>query len=189
MVKPSEPKRWFNRWVGVVPAMVSGSIATFGVIVGYLTLLPRVVISPSQQLDPSNLLSTSFVISNDGYLPMMNVKTTCSPGQIQFANGTGIYQKGNTYTAEFDNRAAAYEEISLGEKATVPCDLYSNLIMTSPLVSADLSIITRFRIGYTPFSSRTVRRFKTETGTDGHLYWSAQPIPGSARDARDLFPR
>src|SRR4051812_18087253 len=54
-----------------------------GIAAGVLSFSSRISVSPSLQLDPSDLFSTQFQVSNDGYLSIYNVQFTCRYNHIK----------------------------------------------------------------------------------------------------------
>jgi hypothetical protein len=54
------------------------------IYVGLLSLLPRISVSVQAPLTAADPFSSPFVVSNDGYLTLYNVKCSCSPRQVTY---------------------------------------------------------------------------------------------------------
>lgn len=50
-------------------------IATFGGLLGYLTLVPKISLTPSQILNPRDPFRTPFILQNDGAFSIQDIST------------------------------------------------------------------------------------------------------------------
>lgn len=155
--------RWLV-WVGI------------GLFLGLLGalyyLLPRLSVSPSGPINPSNASSSYFVISNDGYRPIHDVKIHLGLGHIHYGL---IHVEGNskTYAAELCNDCSI-PEIDPTEKHAIPTFLPT--FEQSPLTSADITVIVYYRPDFWLWTQRRMFRFVTAQSADGHLYWMPEAI-------------
>jgi hypothetical protein len=153
-----------------------------GIVTGYLALLPRVSVSQNEQLDPSNTFSSPFIISNDGPLPMENVRFTCGIVDVKHENGPEMVGDANFGTTFFvlkdkNGKPSVMNfgslEMMPGERSTMPSCSYPWL---NPIENADVGIVVDFRIGYSFFSTRRIFRFGTLKDSAGKLHWFPLPI-------------
>lgn len=168
-----------RRIFGWIVRIVGLAAAVLGIVSGYTALIPRIVVSQSQPLDVDDPFSTPFVVANDGSLPLMSLRFSCAMGDFTDAKGDHIIGNTKTYEGEIQTSDPPIEELSPGERATVPCAFPFKFPL--PLATGDMAIVSHFRIGYTLFQAKVIRRFHTVKAADGHVYWFAQPIPESAR--------
>jgi hypothetical protein len=139
-----------------------------GVVSGWVAMIPKISVSQSQPLDPNDPFSTPFVVSSDGPLPIENVKFFCTIHTLTTTGASVIGETGNLFTSPMFNSP----EMSPGERATVPCTAPP---MTHPFTGGDVSIVVRFRVGYTPIRTSGTSRFIMVHANDGHLYWYPEP--------------
>ena len=170
----------YKNILAVIGQVIGYAAAILGLITGYVALIPRISVSQSQPLDVNDPFSTPFIVSNDGPLPLMNVKFSCAIRDLVDTKGdraTVGDQKG--LGPEITAPQLVSDEISPGERSTIPCA--SPFRFPTPLASGDVSIVVRFRIGYTFLPSKRISRFVTVKAADGHLYWYPQPVPEFAK--------
>jgi len=187
--KPSHPKTgtgraWHiaTRTSQIIGTVIASLAAILGIATGYLALLPRVSVSRNEQLDPSNTFSSPFIISNDGPLPMENVRFTCGIVDVKHENGPEILGDINFGTAFFvlkdknGNPAVmnfGSREMMPGERSTMPSCSYPYL---NPIERANIGIVVDFRLGYTPFETKRIFRFGTLKDSSGKLHWFPLPV-------------
>jgi hypothetical protein len=168
-------------------AQIAGTVIGFfaailGIVTGYLALLPRISVSQNDQLDPSNTFSSPFIISNDGPLPIENVRFACGIIDVKHENGPEMIGDQNFGSRFFvmhdkEGKIAGFNlgspEMLPGERSTIPSCSYPWL---NPVEYANIGIVVEFRIGYTPFPGRRVFRFGTLKDAAGKLHWFPFPI-------------
>jgi hypothetical protein len=170
----------YKNILGMIGQVIGYAAAILGLITGYMALIPRISVSQSQPLDVNEPFSTPFIVSNDGPLPLMNVRFACAINALRDSKGDNVTvgnQKG--LGPEITVPQLISDEISPGERSTVPCA--NPFRFPTPLASGDVAIVVRFRIGYTFLPSKRISRFVTFKATDGHLYWYPQPVPKFAK--------
>ncbi len=156
---------------------VSLAIAIAGLILAALTMIPKPSIALEAPLDPRNVLTTRFVISNDGVLSLKKVKINLVKLNVSSANDT----------ASSRNLGRGYippaEQLEPGDKETVP--FYDFIDVQLPIVSADIALVADFKPIFAFFPTRRKAfRFKTTQQADGTLRLEAQP-PGDVLEIYD----
>jgi hypothetical protein len=72
--------------VRLIGGLILWTSAILGLVSGWVAMIPRVSVSQNQSLSPSDPFSTPFVVSNDGPLPLMNVRFYCAVSKVAAAN-------------------------------------------------------------------------------------------------------
>lgn len=156
--------------------IVWNAIAAVSVLVTiWVAVTPRVFVHPTIPLDPSNPLFTPFVVRNEGYLAIRDVKFSCSMKYLKFASGGPLAIGIGDYTNRFSDPKQVARVIAAGEE-------YSELLPLSGLEhnqieNADIAIVLSFRpIRWLPWRRERLHRFVVTQSKDGQRYWLPQPI-------------
>lgn len=149
----------------------------FGIYVGYVQLSPRISVSASAALNPSDPFSTPFVISNDGYLPIRDVEFLCRLTDVN-ARPPGINLSFENISVQgpdqfLGDKNQQTRDIAAGGHATTKCNL-SPLFPVMPIENADISITVIFRPAFFRSQKAKYFRFVTARGSDGQLRWIQQ---------------
>jgi hypothetical protein len=151
-------------------------VATFATI--WIVVNPRVYVYPSINLDSANPVFTPFIVRNEGYLAIRDVKFYSSMKEIKLASG------GPTVIAmvPFDNSFSDPKQVS---RIIAPGEEASELLPFSNMEhnnfeNADIAVRLSFRpFKLWPFSlyiRKELHRFELRTAKDGQRYWFPQPI-------------
>jgi len=117
--------------------------AGFAVILGVsVALYPKVSVEPDSYLDPKNPLKTLFRITNDGFLPLYNVKILSAINEVK-SNGEQRMTGDTDYKSRFFNPIHVADKISYGESDTAYCAL-GGLNIPYSVDYADMAIIVEF---------------------------------------------
>jgi hypothetical protein len=157
------PTRSVLKWVGKLLASFGFIL---GVVTGYLSLVPRISVEQPELLDISNPFSTPFILSNDGPLGLNDVDFSCGLNQIENTLHTKVH----------DSRVTGIARIirmEPGEKASVPCEFPFG--PGPPLISADITMIVKFRPDFVFQRKSRYFRFMTAAAKDGTLRWFPEP--------------
>jgi hypothetical protein len=149
--------------------------------VSYLELSPTFSVVAAESLDSSNSLSTPFVISNYGLLPVHNIRVHCSINQIERYDTPdliGPIERANVVS----ERAASSTIMRRNESMTVMCPL--NYAISSPVRRADIAISISFYPAIPlplvekaiPYELHNDFRFCTRLAANGHPRWLQQPL-------------
>ena len=80
MTKPQTKRKWrdslllIKKWSLWTWALIVSTGVIVGLLTGPLVLIPRVTVTPSSTLDPSDPFSAPFIISNDSTFAIYDVK-------------------------------------------------------------------------------------------------------------------
>lgn len=161
-----------------VRRVLSIILAVLGVWGVYLTTwvvaTPRVFVYPSISLDPANPMFTMFVVRNEGYLAIRDVKFECSIDSLTLSDGTQVKAE-----VPYDNRFFDPNQVA---RVIDPGEEWSELLPLSGLEhnqfkSADLAVVVSFRpFKWLPWRQKRKHRFETRVGKDGQWHWFPQPI-------------
>jgi hypothetical protein len=141
-------------------------------VLGLIVLYPRTSMTSDASLDPSNPFATPFMLKNDGYESLQQIKFSCALRNMSNATGGSIHM---------DHFGVS--RIGLYAKALAP-DASDEIFCPnafsskSPIVSIDLNVFVSFTIShwYRPFA--TCFRFATAKDKDGHLRWLNKNFDG-----------
>jgi hypothetical protein len=146
-------------------------IAVLGFAITLLTLFPRITVSNDAAIDPTDPFSTPFVVSNDGYLPLLSVRCWFYIKAVHLTHGSRIFESRVTTDEWTTRRLLPTEKLSV----------YGGKAVRAPgqLLDGDISIIVEYRPFLWPFTMRQISsRFRTLKGPapDGRLYWTHRPL-------------
>jgi hypothetical protein len=156
--------------VSLIPTKLWAIVGVLATISGVLSLFPNISVAPATPLDPTNLFSTPFTISNDGYLPIYGVTFRCRIRRVHsegggevITSGKGIYPLRDPLTV-----------MRSGEKSTVACPF--PVTFDSPIVGADFDFVVAFRPIWIPWHRERFFRFGTAKNKEGQLIWLPRAV-------------
>ncbi len=151
------------------------ALAIWGVVLStWVVFNPRVFVDPAVSLDPKNPAFTPFVVHNQGYLAIHDVKFSCSMKYLKLPDGTTVIGLGD-YTNRFSNPKHVANVIAPGER-------YSELLPFTGMEhntfeNADIAIVLTFKpIKWSPWTCETLHRFVATQGKDRQWHWLPEPI-------------
>lgn len=153
------------------------ALAVFATI--WIAVNPRVYVYPSINLDPTNPVFTPFVVRNEGYLAIRDVKFSCAIKYIKHPGprGTQIIGLGDYENKFYDPKQVA-RVIAPGEEASELLPLSG--MEHNQFENADIAVRLLFRpFRLWPFSlyeREELHRFELKTGKNGQRHWFSQPI-------------
>lgn len=150
-------------------------LAFWGVLLTiWVVYYPRVYVEPAVPLDPNNPAFTPFVVHNQGYFSIHDVRFSWSMKYITLPDGTLIIAEKEYENKFFDPKQVA-SVISAGEKYTVLLSLTG--WKNNKIENADVAIVLSFkRIKWLPWRRETRHRFVSTQGKDNQWHWLPQPI-------------
>jgi hypothetical protein len=162
------------------------SQGTIGILLTILLGIPTVLrlrahptVSLSDPLNPDDVRSTPFIISNDGLLDLEKVNVACYVVRME---ATGDNEESNVFSA---NYIMELPNLMIGEKETVP--FFDGVNLHEPIKNADVALIVTFYPQYMPFwSKKRVFRFSTVRDSFGKLRMQEQPA-GDLLNKMDRF--
>jgi hypothetical protein len=170
---PSKPRFDWKVWAGI-------AIGILGLILGALGLRARPTVSLESPLDPKDILTTPFVISNDGMLDLENIEVQTFLIQIQYQN---LWLERKSIGLKYFPPS---KTLGIGERETVP--LARLIKPTYPVITADVALIVTFTPQFLPFMRKTkVFRFITIRQPDGLLRLEQEPASDALEEYREVI--
>ncbi len=141
----------------------------------WIVVTPRVFVYTSVALDPANPVLTMFVVRNEGYLAIRDVKFESAIKYITLPDGTRAEA-----AVPFDNRFFDPNQVA---RVIDPGEEWSEKLPFSGkknywFKKADIAV----KLSYRPYKWRPscvrkeLHRFETRQGKDGQWHWFPQPI-------------
>ncbi|MHC4692714.1 MAG: hypothetical protein ACYS67_08225 [Planctomycetota bacterium] len=174
MTKSRRPisKKSLAKWIIF---FVWNAIALVSIIFSiWVVVTPRVFVYPAVPLDPNNPVFTPFVVRNEGYLDIHDVKFSCSMRYIKFPGKILAIGLGD-YTNRFSDPKQVASVIAAGEECTELLPLSG--LEHNQIENSDIAVVLTFKpIGWLPWRRVRLRRFVVAQSKDGRRYWLPQPI-------------
>jgi hypothetical protein len=139
----------------------------------WIAVWPHVYVSPSVDLDPNNPMFTPFVVRNEGYLAIRDVKFFCAIKYLTRPGGPTVIGLG-----EYENRFSDPKQVS---RVIAPGEEASELLPLSGMKNnqwdnADVAVRLEFRPWRgLPFKWKEKHRFEIKRKGD-RWHWCPQPI-------------
>jgi len=147
-------------------------MAVFGFLVSLMTVYPRMTITISGPGDDRQPLSSSFLISNDGYLPTYSVSATCMLGEIAIGKP---FSGSGTLVPMSGPAMPPLLTLYPGAKESVP---FSNCFIVSPsnlLTGAYLGLRVTYRPLLWPKTRTITQAFVARGIGANHFVWYSYP--------------
>ena len=133
-------------------------------LVGVLFVVyPRFSVSPGTALDMNNPFKTPFMVKNDGYLPMFNVKYALTAEKMELVGGA-------TFTNCGGSTGNTIEKLSINKSSA----FFIDRIFSMPpnlVKSAVIFISVTYRPFLVPFTFTENVRFKAEINAKKEYVW------------------
>ena len=143
---------------------------SLGVVTGYLALVPKVTVVETDPLNPEDIFTSQFIISNDGPLGINSIDISCNIGNVAFERDIHIGQTRLSSTEAYKTK------MFVGERGAMPCPLTSVINLDASVRSADIYMVLKFRPDYTWWHIVRIFRFITIMDSKGKLHWLPEPI-------------
>ena len=156
----------------IAVAVITGIPVLLGLIVGILTLLPRISVTASDPVDPNDTLSASFTISNNNFIPLRHVSAALGVEQIQpfgvpLDSHIPRYKNGGFVRTAWSNHS-----LDMDDKFTVtPSDLFK---FKAPR-EASIAIDVFYQPWVLPWRREKIFRFDTHKNANGTFSWYSLP--------------
>jgi hypothetical protein len=164
-----------KRWPKIALSVVVNILALWGgVLTIWVVYYPRVSVDPASALDPNNPAFTPFVVHNQGYWSIHDVKFSCTMKYIKYPGKiVAVAQK--EYENSFSDPKQIVDVIAAGEKYTELLPLTG--MEHNRIENADIAIVLSFKpINWLPWRRETRHRFVSTQGKDRLWHWLPQPI-------------
>ncbi len=172
---PGSNRSGARRVFSIGGKVVLAVLAVWGVLVTTcVAVTPRVFVYPSVALDPANPVFTPFVVRNQGYLSIYDVKVSCAIKDIEFDTGMH-FTGGPDYKSRLQGSRHVASVIRAGEDYAEFLPLTG--LKLSPIKNGDIAIVVTFRpIKWLPCRRQRLHRFVVQAGKDGQRHWLPQPV-------------
>ncbi len=147
-----------------------------------LTLYPRITIATDfDENDPSR---SSFLVSNDGYLPTYTVRVFCILGELSMSNSPQLYGmppngKEGELGPAFDTDKLPIRTLYPGAKETVPWTICSPFRFDphAVLQTAHIALSVQYRPLLWPRKRYVTQEFYAQREENGVYVWYSVPYP------------
>ena len=158
-----------------VIALVLGLATLIGGLAAALALLPRMTVTPSDPVDPTNPFSASFTITNTGYIPLRSVNVGFGLGEIGSQGATPTPNFKPAYRSRMQRPQWLNLNLGLDERITIsPGDMFG--IKNTRLAFADIAIFVSYDTPIIRWRREKVFPFIAHEQTNGQFYWYSKPI-------------
>jgi hypothetical protein len=158
---PKETQSWIKKIPTIWRALIF-LVGLPGLYVGILSALPRISVSPSEELRKYDPLSAPFVISNDGFLAIHSVNMPC---RIDHYLGSPRRMMSNVTLG--DNLVD--DEIGPDGRSTHFCNA---IVQDSAIKELIVTTTVLFRPDFLPWTTSRNFHFKGHKSDDGIMRWS-----------------
>jgi hypothetical protein len=155
--------------LGKLGSFILSAIAVIGFV---LLLWPRITVTPSDPVDPTNALSTLFTIANSGFIPLRKVSAALGLGEIQpvgkpLDSDVGFDSPGGLAPVAWSNHS-----LDVDDSYTIsPFDI----IHAYGDRQAAIQIVVQYNLWLLPRTFTRRFRFETRRQSNGKLYWYSIP--------------
>tara|TARA_B100000614_G_scaffold259934_2_gene285630 strand:- start:340 stop:921 length:582 start_codon:yes stop_codon:yes gene_type:complete len=152
------------------------TFAVFAVVLGVVvTLYPKVSVEPDSYLDPKNPLKTLFRITNEGFLPLYDVRILSAIHEVKSKREKRIIGV-TDYKSRLFNPIHVADKISSGESDTAYCAL-GGLKLPFGVDYIDMAIIVDFAPSFLNFwRMERVFPFTTQKNVSGDVILIHRPV-------------
>jgi hypothetical protein len=158
-------------------SIVGGIALVLGLAASVVTFLPRLSIEAPPQFDPTTTSPIPFVITNTGFVPLMNVKLGIGICEI----GVDLTEFGHPEKCDGSlgfriNQPWWYiKRLGHDEKHVVRLDEILD-IQRRVRFAADISIVVIYQPWFLPFQREAEFRFLKKEEKDGKISWLPRPL-------------
>jgi len=161
-------KEFFKR----VGTFLLGALSTLAVL---LSLYPRVTMTTS--FDSKDPLSSSFLISNDGYLPAYSVTVYCLVGSVTVKPAAPDTDETGTLGSTIQPMFIPVATLMPGSKELVPFSDCITVKAGGSLASAHVGLRVSYRPLLWPTQRTFSQEFKAKDDGNGGYMWYSVPYP------------
>lgn len=146
--------------------------AAIAVISFVLLLWPRITVTPSEPVDPTNSLSTLFTITNSGFIPLRKVSASLGLGEIQPVGKPLDPNVGFDNPSGLARTAWSNHSLDMDDSYTIsPFEM----IHAYGDRQAAIEIVIQYHLWLLPWTVTRRFRFETNRQSNGRLYWYSIP--------------
>ncbi|GEM_PF-5689376 len=152
---------WF--WLGVILVLISA----------YVSFTTHVSADAPEHVDPSDLLSGRFEVSNLGPFSIHEIQPSCHVKEMRWPHGR--IEEGD-FENPFSLDGSPLSKMGVSEKVSVRCGNGFANAFNSPATCADIVIIVSFRAFPYLWSKEEKFRFVTGWNRDLTVQWVQEPL-------------
>lgn len=139
-----------------------------GLIVGVLSVLPKLSLDTSGSLRPHDPMGTVFYLSNDGILPIYNIEIGCVLSNVRARGGSFIGGEGT-----FNQPQNTAPLLSPGKKMTVPCA--TSVAIVGEAEVAEMTVVVDYKPALVFWRKRDKFPLKAQRSEEGTWIWRNVP--------------
>jgi hypothetical protein len=161
----------FGKGVGVL-------ITLFGIYAGWIAVKTRISMSSDSPVNPSDIMSAPFIVSNDGALNLHDVSYGCVNRKILSNTGMTIEAHGpyTRWMGGFTTPSMVADLIPPTGKQAFTCPM--PFIESGHVTYGDIIIAISYRPDWWPFKRQIHKRFTTALDAERKpTRWYEQPMP------------
>ena|GEM_PF-5605342 len=151
-------------WRGIVGMSVLLSILGFAFVAW-----PRLSVIPGEVFDKRNPLHTPFILRNDGYLPLSDIKFICFLRNATLSGSNKPFVE----NVGFSLANTRISRLGANESASITFDRIIGQVVD--FASADIDVLVTYRPFLMPFKTSDSQGFKTKENYNGELVWILAP--------------
>ena len=175
MKVPTLPPRAPAKRGTTIWTIVSGSAT----VLAFLVLWPRVNISVSNPIDPENVFSASFVISNTGLVQMNHTNVSIYCGFMKMFGGGANITNTTDHPETAGENGLHFEPPDWQDHSIAP-DISITVSPESQIVGwkvpeADILLVISYRPWSLPFRLKKKSRWVAIPDGSGRVYWRSWP--------------
>jgi hypothetical protein len=153
-------------------------ITLFGIYTGWIAIKTRISMSSDSPVNPSDIMSAPFVVSNDGALDLHDVSYGCVNRKVLSDMGTTVIAQGPypKWMGGFTTKSMVANLIPPTGKQAFTCPM--PLIPSGHVTYGDVIIAVSYRPDWWPFKRQIQKRFATALDSQRKpIRWYEQPMP------------
>lgn len=161
-------KVWGNIW---------NIIVAISVLVSLFILWPRLTINLGEVVDRTNPFYSSFRLSNDGYVPIKNIRFKCEMKKVSLKDNSSFTNCSFTFSNYF------IQSLNTSESTTIRFDNFFNKNMSVSF--ARIEVVVSYNPFIFPLLFKKVQQFETLQDSNGELFWV--PVAVSLKERNNLI--
>jgi hypothetical protein len=164
-------------WYRLTWGKVLGAFTIVGCLASLIFFWPRFTITQSEPVDPKDVFSAAFVLTNTGWTSLHHVRIEYAIARTTFDNGMGPiigdpHYKSRLWLTSWDEPV-----VGIDQQATITVE---QLFNGEHVESCDMAIVVVYQPWVIPYDREGVFRFVAKRQTNHQLYWYAEPVPPPA---------
>jgi hypothetical protein len=166
-----------KKWLGSAWKIPGGLITLFGIYTGVIGLQSRISIGTDSAIDPSNVFTAPFIVSNDGSLDLHDLSYWCLPVKVLSPSTGMTLESRGPYPEKLGGmqyKSMAIDVLPATGKHTFTCPMP---FAKTAVTFADIIISVSYRPSWWPFTRQVHKHFETPKGDDKPTKFFEMPMP------------